>query len=139
MDSIQSKALIAGIFFGVWPLLMQRSGLGGNVSSLAFAVLVALCVSPFALSSIGDLSGVKWAFVVSAGIAGAVGILSFNGMLAKATAQNVSVLFVLMIVTQTAVPAIYGIIMNGGRLSLVRLAGFALAIASAILLTVREK
>jgi len=134
MDS-QSKALIAGVFFGVWPLLMQRSGLGGNVSSLAFAVLVALCVSPFALSNIGDLSSVKWAFVVGAGIAGAVGILSFNGMLAKATPTNVSTLFVLMIVTQTAIPAVYGVIMNGGKVSLTRLVGFALAFASAILLT----
>ena len=139
MNSIELKALIAGVFFGVWPLFMQRSGLGGHLSTLALSAITFVCVLPFAFSNIGDISNVKWASVIVAGITGAVGILSFNGMLAKATTQNVSTLFIFMMIVQIAIPAIYSIIMNGGKVSLMRLAGFVLAIVSAILLTIREK
>jgi len=45
----------------------------------------------------------------------------------------VSTLFVLMIVVQTAVPAVYQVIMNGG-LSLTKGLGFALAAIAAVLL-----
>jgi hypothetical protein len=133
MDGLQIKALLAGLFFGLWPLLMNKSGLNGNVSAMAFAGLVLLFVSPFALSNIGDLSNTKWLMVVGAGLFGALGVMSFNGMLAKATPQAVSTLFVLMIVVQTAVPAVYQVIMNGG-LSLTKGLGFALAAIAAVLL-----
>lgn len=139
MDNNVTKALLAGLFFGVWPLLMNRSGLGGNLSSLAFASIVTLCVAPFALKNVGDISGVSWAFVVGAGVMAAIGVLFFNGMLANATPQNVSTLFVVMIVAQAVVPAVYGIIMNGGKVSMIRLAGFTLAIAASVLLTMKEK
>ncbi|MGC9605762.1 MAG: hypothetical protein ABSF56_03375 [Minisyncoccia bacterium] len=112
---------------------MNKSGLNGNVSAMAFAGLVLLFVSPFALSNIGDLSNTKWLMVVGAGLFGALGVMSFNGMLAKATPQAVSTLFVLMIVVQTAVPAVYQVIMNGG-LSLTKGLGFALAAIAAVLL-----
>ena len=133
MDNLQIKALLAGLFFGLWPLFMNKSGLNGNVSAMAFSGLVLVFVSPFALSNIGDLSNIKWLMVVGAGLFGALGVMSFNGMLAKATPQAVSTLFVLMIVVQTAIPAVYQVIMNGG-LSLTKGLGFALAAIAAVLL-----
>ena len=134
MNELQIKALLAGLFFGVWPLLMNKSGLNGNVSSMAFSGLVFLLVVPFALRDHGDLSNVRWILVILAGAVGAAGIMSFNGMLSKATPQTVGSLFVLMIVVQTAVPAAYQVIMNGG-LSVTKSLGFVLAAVAGVLLT----
>lgn len=134
MDRLQINALLAGLFFGIWPLLMNRSNLSGNASALAFSGLVALFVAYFGIRDFGNSADIKWIFVVSAGIFGAIGVMCFNGMLAKATPANVSTLFVLMIVVQTAVPALYQVIMNGG-LNLTKTIGFILAACAAVLLT----
>ena len=133
MDSLQVKALLAGLFFGLWPLLMNKSGLSGNVSAMAFSGLVLVFVTPFAIGDIGHMTNIRWMMVVGAGLFGAVGVMFFNGMLARATPQSVSTLFVLMIVVQTAVPAIYQAIINGG-VSLTKGIGFALAAIAAVLL-----
>ncbi len=138
MDSLSIKAMLAGLFFGLWPILMNRSGLGGNVSSLVFTSMVLLIVAPFAIASImgngTSFSSVNWAIAVASAVAGAVGLLVFNSMLAKATPQAVGTLFVLMIVVQTMVPAIYQTLITG-TLSLPRAAGFLMAIGAAFLLT----
>lgn len=134
MNELQLKALFAGLFFGLWPLLMNKSGLSGNVSAMAFSGLVLIFVSPFAIGELGHVSNIKWMMVIFAGLFGAIGVLCFNGMLAKATTQSVGTLFVLMIVVQTAVPAIYQGFINGG-ISLTKGIGFALAAIAAVLLT----
>ncbi|HWY75912.1 MAG TPA: hypothetical protein VN281_09865 [Verrucomicrobiae bacterium] len=134
MNELQIKAILAGLAFGIWPLVMNRSGLVGNVSSMAFGLIATLGVLPFALRSMGgSFPTANWTAVVIAGLIGACGLLFFNGMLAKATPQNVGLMFVTMIVVQTAIPALYQVVMNG-ELSLRKAAGFALAFASAYLL-----
>ena len=80
------------------------------------------------------MDGINWKMVAAAGIAGAIGVLFFNGMLAKATKENVGMLFVIMIVVQTTIPAINYAIMNGG-MSPSKIIGFVMAFAAAILLT----
>ena len=137
MDNLIVKAVVAGLFFGAWPLLMNRSGMSGNVASLVFSAVVLLCVIPFALRPIMsgsvDLAQASWAMAILAGVAAAVGMMVFNGMLAKATPQSVGTLFVLMILVQTTVPVVYDTVMNGG-ISLTKAAGFVLAAAAAFLL-----
>jgi drug/metabolite transporter (DMT)-like permease len=110
MENLQVKAMLAGLFFGIWPLLMNRSNLNGGMSSMAFSGLVFLFIAPFALKNIGDLSQVKWGMVILAGVAGAIGVLNFNGMLAKANMNNVGTLFITMIAVQIALPAIVQIV-----------------------------
>ncbi|MBI2410146.1 hypothetical protein HYV30_03865 [Candidatus Kaiserbacteria bacterium] len=134
MSDLQVKAVLAGLFFGIWPLFMNKSGLQGNVSSLVFGLAATLGVMPFALQSIGfTLPSANWLMVVCAGVFGALGLLSFNGMLASAPAEKVGALFVTMIVVQIMVPAIYQIYM-AGQLPMTKVAGFVLAIAAAFLL-----
>jgi len=41
------KAGLAGVFFGIWPLVMQRSGMQGSSSSMIFAGVAFLAVAPF--------------------------------------------------------------------------------------------
>lgn len=130
---LQIKALLAGVFFGIWPLLMNRSGLPGSVSSAVFSGVVFLFVVPFALKGGVATLDANWVMAIGAGVVAAVGVLQFNGMLAKAIPQNVGTLFVLMIVVQVAIPAIYQVVMTG--LTVTKAAGFLAAIVAAILLS----
>jgi uncharacterized membrane protein len=134
MDNLRLSAVLAGVFFGVWPLLMNRSGLSGIMSSTVFTAIVLVCLSPFALSSVGQISDANWTMAISAGVVGAFGLYFFNGMLTTATPQQVGSLFVLMIVVQTAIPAMYQVVMTG-ELTTTRAIGFVLAFVSAVLLT----
>ncbi len=134
MSDLVIKAVLAGIFFGVWPLFMNRSGLGGNVSSAVFALIVFIMVFPFAIKSIGfSLPAGNWLMVVLAGIFGALGLLSFNGMLAGVSSERVGSLFVVMIIVQIAIPAIYQVFMTG-ELPVTKAMGFILAVGAAFFL-----
>jgi hypothetical protein len=135
VTELQWKAALAGLFFGIWPLLMNRSGLPGNVSSAMFAMGVALLILPFGVREArGSAFHIAWVFVILACMSGAKGILSFNGMLAKASQQEVGSLFLVMIVVQITVPALYDAIINRG-VSWEKALGFAFAIVTTYLLT----
>jgi hypothetical protein len=133
LESLEIKSIVAGILFGIWPLFLNRSGLTGNLGTFVFATIVLLCVFPFAASSLRDIASAQWIWAVCAGIFGAVGLLAFNSMVAKATPQAVGTFIVLMIIAQIAVPAIYQAIMTGG-LPFSKIAGFVLAAVAAVLL-----
>jgi len=136
MTELQTKAILAGLFFGVWPLLMNRSGLTGNVSSAVFSGVVFLGVLPLALYNLNttSLMQANWKFALLAGIAGTIGILAFNGGLAKSTPETVSTFLVLMIVVQVVVPAVYQVILNGG-INSAKLIGFVSASVAAYFLS----
>jgi hypothetical protein len=133
LESLEIKSVIAGILFGLWPLLMNRSGLSGNLITFVFAAVVLLCVLPFAASSLHDIGNAHWVWAVGGGILGAIGLIAFNTVLSKATPQTVGTFFVLMIIVQTAIPAVYQGIMNGG-LPFTKIAGFVFAGIAAFLL-----
>lgn len=133
MDSMQIKALLAGVCFGLWPLFMNRSGLNGNASTIVLSCVILAFIFPFTVGELWNLGTVKWYMVLGAGIFSALGMLVFNSMLSKATPQSVGLLFVLMIIAQTAVPAVYQTVMSGG-ISFARGSGFVLAVIAAVLL-----
>ncbi len=56
MGELQFKAIVAGVFFGIWPLLMNKSGLSGNVSSAVFGLGVLMIVAPFAFYELRNIS-----------------------------------------------------------------------------------
>lgn len=133
--SLEIKAVLAGIFFGIWPLFMNRSGLSGNVSSVVFSLGTFIALIPIAIGSNGfNLPQAKWSMVALACGTAAIGLLAFNGMLAGANPKDVGTLFVIMIVVQTATPALYQVVMNG-NISAPKLAGFVLAGVAGFLLT----
>ncbi|MFA6432556.1 MAG: hypothetical protein WCV82_01950 [Candidatus Paceibacterota bacterium] len=133
MNDLQIKALLAGVFFGIWPLFMSKSGLNGNVSAMAFAGCVLIFVTPFALNSMGSVGNVNWWMVIAAGVFSAIGVLLFNGMLAKATTQNIGTMIVLQVIAQVVIPAVYQTIMSG-NISAIKISGFALAAIASVLL-----
>lgn len=128
------KIVMAGLSFGIWPLLMNKSGLNGNTATAAFSIIVLLIVLPIGLLNGLTLAGSKPWFVLAAGCFAAVGLTTFNSVMAKATPENVGQLFVIMLVVQTAVPAIYQAYTNGG-LTIKSAAGFLAALIAAFLLS----
>jgi EamA domain-containing membrane protein RarD len=114
---------------------MNRSGLEGNMSAAMFNVTALLIVAPFALpgSDLTKLAEARWLFVGLSGLLGAVGILAFNGGLAKSTPETVGVFIVLVTILQIATPAINHIVQNG--ISTTKLVGFVLAGVAAYLLS----
>ena len=68
MENLKLQAVIAGVFFGIWPLLMNRSGLNGNFSSFVFTAVILVCIAPFAIGHAGNLSQANWFMVVGAGV-----------------------------------------------------------------------
>jgi hypothetical protein len=136
LDHLSGRAILTGIFFGIWPLLMNRSGLSGNVASLVLVVVMLGCILPFSVGNLGSIISpdIKWTFAIGASFFGAAGILLLNNILAMATPQRVSLLLVLTFVLQLVVPAVYHVIVTSG-VTVTKGAGFAFAIAAAILLT----
>jgi hypothetical protein len=92
LDHLSVRAMLTGIFFGIWPLLMNRSGLSGNVSSLVLVVVMLGCILPFSVGNLGSIidPDIKWTFAIGASFFGAAGILLLNNILAMATPQRVS-------------------------------------------------
>lgn len=133
MESLDIKAIVSGILFGIWPLLMNRSGLSGNLSTLVFATVVLVCVFIVSFGSIKNITITSLPWAMGAGIVGALALLVFNSILAKATPQAVGTFIVLMIIAQITIPATYQAILNGG-LPVSKIAGFVLAAVAAILL-----
>jgi hypothetical protein len=138
MNEQSLKSIIAGVFFGIWPLLLNRSGLNGNIATLVYVFVVLVCVIPFSLTRLVEISSAHWIYVVGAGIFGAIGLLLFNDVVAKATVKNIGLLFVLMLIAQTVVPAAYQSFVSDG-ISFQRLLGYLFAIISAILLITKVR
>jgi hypothetical protein len=128
------KTLLAGILFGIWPLLLNRSGMTGTVSTLVFTSVVFAITLVTALSS--DTSSLytgNLQIVILAGVCGAIALLSFNSVLAKATRQQVPSLFLTMILVQISVPVVYDFLVNH-EFHPTKIAGILAAVLAAILL-----
>jgi len=131
MDNL-IKALLSGILFGLWPMLMNRSGLNGYLASGVFALGGLILVAPFAISYGAVIGRVSWLMAILAAACSASGLLIFNDLLAKITPQAVGRLFVIMLIAQILVPAVYHLSKNG--LTMDKLFGFLAAVIAAYLL-----
>ena len=123
-------ALQAGALFALWPILMNRSGLTGNPMAFAFALICFLTVLPFTMGQVNW--GIMSVWSVSAGIFAGFGLLKFANLLGRVSKEQVSDVFVLVLVTQVVVAAIYKVTLTG--LTLKTALGFIGAIIVAILL-----
>ena len=96
--------LIAGLGAGAWPLVMQRSGLSGPM----VAVVYSLCSLAAAL-------------------------VLLRTVVAKVTADKLSLLYIVMLLVQISVPILIFIVVNRG-VSLKQGFGLAAALLAALLL-----
>jgi len=114
--------------------LMNRSGLNGNMASAVFTLGALIVVSPFAISEFGGAAtNVVWTMAIGACIFGGLGLLLFNGMLSRTPPEAVGSLFILMIVVQIVVPAMYQVFQSG-ELGISKIIGFSAAMLAAFML-----
>lgn len=135
VTDLQIRAVLAGVAFGIWPLLMQRSGLTGYMSAAVFAIFAFITVIPFAVHE--GFHGLRAAipvFYVGAGVVAGFGLLAFNSMLGKATGKQVGSLFLVMLLVQISIPAVYHIYRNQA-FDFRKILGVALAIGAGLLLS----
>ncbi len=134
MNRLLVLALVSGLFFGIWPLVMNRSNLTGYMSATIFSLsCFGLCL-PFALyGGVRQSANVNWWVGIAAGLVAGVGLLFFNKMLAGAQKETVGMLFVANLLVQVSVPVIYTIIQTGSC-SPKRAMGVLAAIAAVLLL-----
>lgn len=124
--------IVSGLLFGAWPLVMNKSGLTGWTSAFmleVFACLVVLAVSGWKGIS---FTGAKWWFGVAAGVMGGAGILLFTAALSKASPENISRLFIMNLLAQIVLPAVYGALLGG--LTLKTTMGLLAAVVATLLL-----
>ena len=134
MNDLQIKAVIVGLSFAIWPLVMNKSGLNGYVAAAFYTLVGLLVMIPFAVSNLsGPTTQAGWVFAVVAALIGAAGVITMNNMLSKATPQNIGSLLITLFIVQLAVPAIYQII-KGGQMNVSRGIGLVAAFAAAVLL-----
>jgi hypothetical protein len=108
-------AILAGLGFGAWPLLMSRSGLTGGISSLFFSVGSAFVTLIFVLS-VGSFTLTKTPHYGYAGFSvafGVAGMLLFTNMLSEARYTEVGRLIVLTTLVQVIVPIVYQMVVIG--------------------------
>ncbi len=135
MNDLWLKTAIAGVFFGAWPLIMNKSKLPANFSTIVFcgAGLMVATIPLFLKQTGGSLTGASWTIAIISGLVGGIGLLSFSGMLAKATPETVSTFFLVNLLIQISVPALYQVAITR-NLSASRGLGFLAAGLAAYLL-----
>jgi hypothetical protein len=128
------QAMLAGLLFGCWPLLMNRSGLSGNMASFMFVAGCLLIVTPFALATNGlALPSANWTTVIAACTCAGIATLVFNSALAKVTPATAGTVMLLMVLPQLVVPAVYEAILTQS-VPVSRAVGLVAAIIAAVLL-----
>ena len=137
MNKLQIGAIVAGMLFGAWPIIMNKSGLRGGISAVVMGSIGLVVILPFALRELSNgmamESNANWKLAFIAGVMGAIGFLLFCGLLAKVEHNKLCSFIVLVTVLQIAVPASYSAIVNGG-ITMSQGLGFIAAIAATILL-----
>jgi tellurite resistance protein TehA-like permease len=134
-----TMTMVAGIMFGIWPIILKKSGLEGTVASLVytlgvfFLILLYLFVWEGRIMDRETIVKSHWLPVVPAVIIGAIGLVMFNTVIARADGKQVGQLFALMIVAQICIPAGYDVYMNG-NMTVSKILGYIAAVIAAILL-----
>ncbi len=133
MEKLQLRAILAGAFFGIYPLLLNRSNIKGNVMAAIFSFMVAVFILPFALNELRSLVVADWRMLIGASAVSAIAMMSMTSFLAASDRTSAGLLVLLMIITQATVTGIYQAFMDKG-ISVNKILGFAFAIAAVVFL-----
>lgn len=137
MNYLQS--ILVGILFGIWPLFMNRSGLGPHVSMLLYCVagcaVVALGMivskSPFTIGS-----SVQWTMFLAASAIGGIGLFLFGGIIANSAPSELTRQMAIVTVLSILTPFLY-YMWNGAEVDIKKVLGFVLSVAGVYLLVSR--
>lgn len=129
--SVLSASIVAGIFWGVWPFVLNKSGLPPSVGVMLFGLGSLSMTTMLTFRSWSVITTPNWSFAILAGAIGAVGTVIFVGWM-PTDPEVIARYFVLNLVIQTSVPAVYNVYVSGA--SPAKVAGFILAGVAAFLL-----
>lgn len=127
-------AVVSGVFWGSWPLFMNRSSLGSYVAPGVFsAVSLAVILSlTFRYYSWNEVAKANWEFVFLAGVCAAIGTIVFIGKMPAEDLDTMSKYYVTNLVAQVCVPAVVSVYLSGA--SPAKILGFLFAGLAAVLL-----
>lgn len=103
-------SIATGLFFAVWPLRMNQSGLPGAAALFTYACVsiatatVAILVSPGAWAA---LRGRALVIGAQAGVLNVIGVLMFTAMLASASRSDAPRYILIVMITQVTVNAVW--------------------------------
>jgi len=129
-------ALTAGLSFGIWPIIMQRSGLNGYMQAFIFSVTLMLMTSVPAMTDYGEVKSVKWSLAIIASVIAGFGTMFYTSSIARAFSMKQSLAMVILaqILVQTMVPVIIEAVQTKS-IGMQRVIGCMLAITSLVFLT----
>lgn len=117
MTDLQLKAALAGALLGLWPLFMNRSGLSGTFGAAIVTALSLGVMLPAVWlnldAGLTTMASTRWTAVALAALASGVGLLVFNSLISSASPAAIGGLFLLMLIVQASVPAIYTMVVDG--------------------------
>ncbi len=128
MHKIFLLMILSGFLFGGWPPVAGLSRMNGWTQTLVFEIFACLVVIPICLFQGVTIRGTSWPFGALAGIMGGVGVLLFVGILARSKPEDLARLFIINLLAQIAVPAVYNCFVGG--LTAKTIMGFILAVAA---------
>lgn len=123
---------VAGVCFGVWPLVMNRARLDPFAAVIVFLIGSLIFASPAAFfGQWGSVTAAQLRVAALACLVSAAGTIAFNRMLSIATPGEAPNLLLVMLVVQVAVPA--AVLLRHGA-SMRQWAGLAAAAIAVVLL-----
>lgn len=131
-------SVLAGLCFGIWPLIMKRSGLNPQLAAVMLALLTLLTCLPFlsrANASPSEFWKLGAIFAVAAGLINGVGQIFLQRLIGAAERADVSQALIIVVLAQIATTAIGGRLFYGDPFTLKKGAGIILALIAAKLLT----
>lgn len=129
-------SLLAGLAFGLWPILMRKGNVEGVMQSLLLSSFSVFAVVVFHLWSPPQTSGIKPIYAIAGAIVATVGIFLYTIALSKAveSKMTISTVVLLQIIVQAMVPVLCQIILEGVGISKVKIAGLIFSLIAMICL-----
>ena len=128
--------MLAGLCFGIWPLLMKSSGLNPSMASLVLTTVSLLVYLTFLRTGFDQvaLGRIVVLFAVVAGVLNGIGTLAFQKAVGgRELDLTTAVLIVIML--QLVITVVGGLLFYGDPLTGKRFLGFCTAVITAYLLT----
>lgn len=131
--NLKFLSVISGVCFAIWPFFLNKCGLPNLLSTAVFSGVVFVIVSIPAISQISSLDKANWSMICLASLVGAIGIITFNAVVMKVKAQEISPFFMASIITEVSILSA-GAIISNGQLTLEKVVGLACAFVATFLL-----
>ena len=109
-------SIATGVFFCVWPLRMNQSGLPGPAAMFVYACVTIVAATAILLLSNGAWQAIRGRALsvgIQAGVLNVLGVLAFTTMLSRADAIEAPKQILIAIITQTTLNGAWAAYQSG--------------------------